>query len=38
MMYNIEKFWRGVGYLLLASTASAVPVIILVSGVGAFFG
>ena len=37
MMYDIEKFWRGVGYLLLASTASAVPVIVLISGVREFF-
>ena len=37
MMHDTEKFWRGVVYLLLASTASAVPVIVLVSGVGEFF-
>jgi hypothetical protein len=36
MMHDVEKFWRGVGYLLLASTASAVPVIILVSGIGEY--
>jgi hypothetical protein len=36
MMDDVEKFWRGVGYLLLASTASAVPVIILVSGIGEY--
>ena len=35
-MDDVEKFWRGVGYLLLASTASAVPVIILVSGIGEY--
>ena len=37
MMYDTDKFWRGVGYVLLASTASAVPVIVLVSGVAEFF-
>ena len=37
MMYDIEKFLRGVGCLLLASTASAVPVIALINGVGGFF-
>ena len=36
-MYDTDKFWRGVGYVLLASTASAVPVIVLVSGFGEFF-
>ena len=36
-MHDAEQFWRGVGYLLLASTASAVPVVVLVSGVGEFF-
>ena len=37
MMYDTDKFWRGVGYVLLASTASAVPVIVLVRGIGEFF-
>ena len=36
-MYDTDKFWRGVGYVLLDSIASAVPVIVLVSGVGEFF-
>ena len=37
-MYDIEKFWKGVGYLLLASTATAVPVLLLISGVGGGLG
>ena len=37
-MYDIEKFWKGVGYLLLASTATAVPVLLLISGVGGVLG
>lgn len=37
-MHDAEQFWRGVGYLLIASTASAIPlVVVLVSGVGEFF-
>ena len=36
-MHDPEQFWRGVGYLLIVSTASAIPVVVLVSGVGDFF-
>ena len=36
-MHETEQFWWGIGYLLVASTATAVPVVVLIGGAGGFF-